>query len=303
MEERQIATGLICIQNAQADTAKNKKQYVRGTGVYDGDSYNFVCWEEPLVETLIGQDKVFNALVECSMYKGEKQYTIKEIYEVCTDYDVAEFFTKIDIEVLREKFDGFIKENFSKGYQELINDILPENIMNLFCVTPAAIHYHDNFCGGLMYHTYKVMQILKSMCDVYGLNEKKEFLLLCGLVHDLGKMIAMDYRLMEYTIKGTKLTHEALGIIYLSRKMKTLSNYLRQDEIDTMLGVVENHRGKDFGARPGTLEAYLVHYADYLESQTTSILSFIEAQQKLITQNKVCKFNGDYVVVEAQVQG
>lgn len=302
MEENQISTGLICVQTASVEFKKNKQRYVRGTGVFDGDTYNYVCWEESLVDTLVGQDRVFNVLISCSLYNGEKQYTIKELYEVCTDVDVAEFFTKIDTEAIREQFERFIKENFSKGYQELIHTLIPDDIMNLFCVTPAAIHYHDNFCGGLMFHTYKVMQILKSMCDIYGLRDKKEFMLFCGLVHDIGKIVAMDYRLMEYTIKGTKLTHEALGIIYMTQKAKVLKNYLTKFEIDTMLGVIENHRGVDYGARPGTVEAYLVHYADNMEAQTTSVLAFIENQQKTALQDKVVRYNGNYMVIEGSNQ-
>lgn len=300
MEVGDIATGYVCLQDVTSDLTKRNSRFVRGKGVFEGLDYNIICWDENLVDTLIGDTKVFQVCLQCGSYENEKQYTIKEVYSVETEADPLEYFIKVDVNDIHEKFTEFIDANFGSVYKELISKILPDSVMNLFKAATASTYHHDNFCGGLVYHSYKVMRILNSLIDIYGLEKKREFMLLCALVHDIGKMLAIDYKSMEYTAQGSKLSHEALGIMYLTGKSKVILKYLTRDEFDTLLGVVENHRGHDFGANPTTLEAYLVHYADYIEAHTTALLTFIESQQNILTSPKAVKFGGHRVYVETK---
>ena len=294
----ETATGEICLKEVSVFNTKSNKQYIRGKGVYDGGEYPVICWEEPLVDVFTSGSKVFNVLLVSDKYKDEMQYTVKEVFEDLGTDAVAEFYRTIDISALEKSFNEFMNENFSDKYLELIKEIIPEEIMRLFYLTPAATSHHDNLCGGLPHHTFKVMRILRTLIDIYGLQEKKEFILLCGLLHDIGKIAAIDYRDMEYTLKGGKITHEGLGILYMATKMRVLRKYLTSAEIDNLIGVVENHRGYDYGARPATLEAYLVHYADNTEAQITSLLEFTESQNKVLTKETAVWFKDKLIVIE-----
>lgn len=68
--------------------------------------------------------------------------------------------------------------------RELLKDVKrPE-----FSTTPAAEKYHHNYIGGLLKHTYEVLQIVRHLAKMFPI-ENIDALQLAAIAHDLGKML------------------------------------------------------------------------------------------------------------------
>lgn len=91
-----------------------------------------------------------------------------------------------DIEILEHK----------NEYIELLKSTKRENIDKVidmlkasdFFEAPASTKYHDNFKGGLCYHSLKVYNNLVKLNKTYELNFSDDSMIIMGLLHDICKI-------------------------------------------------------------------------------------------------------------------
>lgn len=140
-----------------------------------------------------------------------------------------------------------------------------------FLINSAALRMHHAVRGGLIYHTFSMMQAAGALCDVYPFLNRD--LVLGGIiVHDLGKLKEISFAptglATEYTPAGNMTGHLVGGAIDIALAAKELNI---TDECVTLLQhIVLSHHGiPEFGSPipPMFPEAQVVAAIDKLDAE------------------------------------
>lgn len=155
-------------------------------------------------------------------------------------------------------------------YIDIACDVI-KPVMSLFMDEYAARSVHDAVPGGLADHTAKVFHELINMLwgedadESFYVNIKNNVdlkaLIVGCILHDIGKVFEYD--------KGENrafhwVSHPIHGVAYLATR--GLEFTLGTSTYFRVLSIIGQHHG-EFGEKPQTIEAYLVHLADYQESR------------------------------------
>lgn len=212
-----------------------------------GEGVNFIY------RTMMEQDPAFNILdytIGAPFTKDEMMQSVMETIR----YDITDMDTRRLVATIFDKY----REDFE--------------------VAPAAMYVHHNYEGGLLYHTYNMLNVAKSIIEFYPVVNKS--LLLAGVVlHDLGKVI--EYKNIreggyEFSLEGELLGH----ISIMSSEIEQMGRDLEVDEeiILNLQHMVLSHHGKlEWGSPvlPKTPEAIMLHHIDNLDSKMEQIRSAV----------------------------
>ncbi|WP_321421845.1 HD domain-containing protein [uncultured Methanobacterium sp.] len=230
----------------------------------------------------------------------------KNIYTITGNVDEfprnsQNFSIKIDSfqELDEEKYhlDDFIRTS-DKDQKELFEEIIStikgiENIhlKNLlkaffcdpdfaheFSTAPSAKIYHHNYVGGLLEHTVEVLQLCKTVCQIFP--EVDPDLLYTGaILHDVGKLRAYDYDLISIDIsnEGKMLDHLFISANMVKEKISSLDEEMPENLQTQLLHLVLSHHGEvrnGWGSPvdPKTPEAVALHYADNLDAKVKGLI-------------------------------
>lgn len=143
---------------------------------------------------------------------------------------------------------------------------------------PAARTIHHAYPGGLMEHTLSVMRLADAICGNYGPVLNRDYCVVGAFLHDLGKVRELSVSQgIHYTDEGRLLGHLTLGLQLLDRVMAEAGT---PDDVALHLRhILLAHHGKlEHGSpkRPKTMEAFVVHRADELDSALTSMREILE---------------------------
>jgi len=172
--------------------------------------------------------------------------------------ELYEFIKMIKNPVLRNKTREFL-ENPRVRVKELKG-----KVGIAFNESPASTTHHHAYERGLAQHTIAVTKLALNLCDiiedVYGGKPNRDVVIAGGLLHDIMKAPVYDAR--EYggyrlSPLGERLDHLTLTIAELYRRKFPLE----------VIHVVAAHHGDHGPISPKTLEALIVHWADYADSQ------------------------------------
>lgn len=146
-----------------------------------------------------------------------------------------------------------------------------EKLYRPYSEKPAATSVHHAFPGGLLNHTYQMLNMLSGLYPTLPYAIKIERCILAILFHDYGKVY-------EYNREGeTQESMYLLGHIYISAHL--LHNVLKEKgvderEIDRIVhGVLAHHGQLEYGSpvMPCTQEAVIVTLLDNLSAKTDTI--------------------------------
>ena len=132
----------------------------------------------------------------------------------------------------------------------------------------AAKTVHHAIYGGLLYHSYRMMQAADALCQFYPAVDK-DLVASGALLHDIGKLEELDtntFGAADYTTKGSLLGHAYLGtdlVSFYARTLKTPADLLMK-----LQHMILSHHGA-YGAPvlPQTPEAELLHHLDMIDSR------------------------------------
>lgn len=147
-----------------------------------------------------------------------------------------------------------------------------EKLMSSFKDGIGGKSWHNAYIGGLMEHTFEVMYISGQMCDLCR-EANKDIALFGAFIHDIGKVLELDAKKLEYTVEGGLLGHITIGYRILTEKIGEIKDFpydlrLRLEHI------ILSHHGEyeqQSPVLPKTLEATIIYHADELVSQTNAI--------------------------------
>ncbi|XRP96293.1 HDIG domain-containing metalloprotein [Methanocaldococcus sp. 16A] len=132
---------------------------------------------------------------------------------------------------------------------------------------PASINWHHRYEGGLIEHTVSVTKMALKMADVleevYGVKVNRDYIIAGALLHDIMK--PYNYIRKE---DGTFDHYDMFNLDHLTLAVAEL--YKRDFPIE-VIKIVASHHGEHSPTRPGSIEAYIVHYADEADSKINDV--------------------------------
>lgn len=172
----------------------------------------------------------------------------------------------IDGKQLEEKFWNTMKRTLTIRHQELLNVLLSQGVFAKFKTEFAASKVHDAQKHGLMHHTLKMVDIYNKVKVMYPKLYRKldnNFMVIAIVLHDVGKIYEYeDGKRTKYSYG----THHLFGIEIIHNHKDYIISRFGEDFYYRLQSVILQHHG-EFGERPQTIEAYVIHLIDMLESR------------------------------------
>lgn len=289
------APGYVLIKNIEQMSDKNGSPYLVLTifdGKIDVKAKIWGCEKSFLDEKKVKMGEVANIVLNVSEYNGRPNYTITKIrHPKEEEYNKSDF---LDLppetpDVIYEKCLQLISTVKNKGLCSLLMKVFTEK-EELLKHQGAAQMCHHNTIAGLIWHIYRTTIIADKIAETYPVIDR-DMVITGAMLHDIGKtqeMITDSLGNTTYTQKGCLFTHSLLGyeiIKEYNQKLEEISSSqsgennsddiqeitpLTEKELDDLLHIIISHHGSlEFGAikEPATLEAYVVHMADDLDSK------------------------------------
>ena len=160
--------------------------------------------------------------------------------------------------------------------KNVVIEALTENKRELFLVPGGGRHHRS--VGGLLWHTYDVLRLVKGALQVYpDLNH--DLLISAAILHDIGKcfssVLEEDGTFRKWTNEEMFKGHLYLGSTYVS-KLCEKHNVDPQTSLLLEHMILSHHGKPEWGAirRPMTREAFVLHQCDAFD---TGLFIFQEA--------------------------
>lgn len=283
----------VLIKKIEQAKDRNGSPYVI-LDIYDGSvevkAKIWSCEKETLEAKKLIEGEVANIVLQVSEYNGRSNYVISKIrHPEKTEYNMNDFKDLPPVEG-EELFDRCIKIAESvehKGYRSLLMLILNENKDKLQFQGAAQLCHH-NTISGLIWHMYRTTEVVDGLAKVYP-SINRSLAITGAMLHDIGKIEEMETDNIgntTYTKKGQLFSHSLLGYEIVREYNKKLEKIaadesvknneepvnesLTDEELDNLLHIIISHHGTlEFGSikEPATLEAYVVHMADDMDSK------------------------------------
>ncbi|MDD3588010.1 MAG: HD domain-containing protein [Thermoguttaceae bacterium] len=241
-------------------------------------------------------------------------WTVGQFYKIRTVYRETSYGPRVEIHRIREtneqdRFDGFdprecrpssriapeilLDEILLLARNHIVKSPLLALVQRVFkdkrtqlCDTAASRIHHHSYPGGLLEHTLSVTKIAIQLVDHFQQfypeqkkNISKPLVVAGAIMHDLGKLDEMESVpiMPKHTTEGELIGHFILGRD-LVRQFGPLVELNHQTQLQLEHIVLSHSRFPDWGTPrlPMSLEALIVHYADYADATFSSALRVVE---------------------------
>jgi 3'-5' exoribonuclease len=284
LTEGQHVSDIFALSQAQRKEAKNGPYWqltlTDSTGsiearIWHPQSQNYEGLRPEQFVTVSGQ---------VASFKDQLQMNVSDMSVIDPDgLDMTDFLPSSAVppaELLAEMEDFLAEELSYKPWKTLCRNILKdERIRSPLLSAPGAKSIHHAYAGGLLEHTLAIMRICRAMAGLYP-QVDKEILLVGALCHDLGKAFELSHGISrEYTDAGRLLGHIQIGLEVLETFLRKVKD-LPEDLAMHLKHLVISHHGElEFGSpcRPQTVEAFILHYADNMDSKINTVQSALTA--------------------------
>lgn len=269
--------GYILVRHVEQSVGKNGKPYCILT-VADGDfqEHRLNVWNTDAEKLSIDDNTVVLAVVQKKLYNGKPNYSsnsiVMDINNEFTGMDFAET-APIKSSVMLEGIMKIVSESgqgeVDGSLTQLTKAIFQEHSQQLMSWS-AAKSVHHNILGGLLYHTYRMVQQAEAMALIYDKLDS-ELLVCATALHDIGKLeelLTDEFGGTTYTVEGQLLGHGILGIQMVSEKGKALGT--DEEKLRCLLHCIAAHHGRpEWGTLqpPKIAEAMVVNYLDLIDSR------------------------------------
>ena len=286
LNEGIIVKGYALITGYQLNPQKNGGFYISGNMQAVGQ-VPFKVWSDtkqgsPFME-MSSNLEAFKGVIcyvegKVDRYSGTTSLVLIDIRAVDADnlgLLVSDFLEDVyDINTYWQALVSVIKKNCDEDVLDMFNKIV-DPIREKFITEFAAIWHHDNCKSGLLAHSAKVARIatlLKMYPNIMKRISPNILYVSCAL-HDIGKVY--EYATGAISSEGTMISHHTFGVITCVRNEELITRVLGRDGYLTLLSVIEQHHG-EYGERPRTVAAYVVHLIDSLEAKLATVESLVK---------------------------
>jgi 3'-5' exoribonuclease len=222
---------------------------------------------------LIRAGEIYKINGDIREYKGKKQITVTQLQAPAagdkgfdpTDYCEAPPF---DSAALLERLFALLASNLTDPHLRQLVEFFKEDYGPSLQQAYGAQKIHHAFAGGLLEHTYSLLEMVLALAPHYGLN--KELLLIGALFHDIGKTAEFKTQpALETTLEGGLLGHVVISLTIFMNLKSRIAGFPPALAAHIEHLIVSHHGEKEFGSPevPKTQEAYLLHILDLLDSR------------------------------------
>jgi 3'-5' exoribonuclease len=235
---------------------------------------------------------------EVRLHQGKLQIAVSNIEKVGVPLpyiELKDFFpvSKKDPQEMAKEFFKLIEGITDNDLKTLLNSIFRTPfIWQKFSYYPAAKSIHHAYIHGLLEHTISVGNIVKFLSRSYPRIDR-DIALAGALLHDIGKICELEITNPNvYTLKGKLLGHLIEGVIILEKKAGELKNFPPKKLLFLEHIILSHHGSKEAGSpvEPQTIEALLVHLADYVDASLNNVYEIIDEGKETGIQWSYSKF-------------
>ena len=277
--DREVIETVVFIKSYDVRPAKNNNKFMDGMLEMKG-SVPFKVWSGATFDELEKYDyrnMVCFVKAEVNEFNGNKSLILKEVKALEEgSYDPSDFFEeKYQANAYWEALCNLIGKHCTPDGVEIFKEIFWE-IESRFKVEFAARSHHDAVRSGLLAHTYKLVYIMTRVIKLYPNIAKRvdpDMFALGVALHDIGKIYEYTNGVIEGN--GLLVSHHTFGVEILSKNKYFIVELKSEEFYYRLLSIIEQHHG-EYEETPRTIEAYLVHMVDNLESTFQAIDESIE---------------------------
>lgn len=303
-EGQGISEGILYLTEYSKKPFKSgTKFFIVGTMSNKEMSIPFKVWDSELVDLMDKanlEGQIVKITGEITKYQGNLEVKLNAIQGNLGDSIPATIFLKsVDVDKVFKEFATFVNTELSEKAIKLLMGIFQsENLFPRFKEEFAGKKMHDAQIGGLMYHTTKMLRIAKTIVDneprMKEIEDFTDLLYLGVSLHDIGKVHEMNLGVYQ---PNSFVTHRTIGTELLVKYKDLVCQLYNETFFYQILAILNGHHG-EYGERPQTLLAYIIHLIDMLESMTTGAFDKIEKGE---FTNKAghdaVLMNGSYLVI------
>jgi 3'-5' exoribonuclease len=185
--------------------------------------------------------------------------------------------SELDVEELRNELRTIIDDFSDPHLRELVRGLLRTH-RELFLKMPAASSFHHAYNAGLLEHVWSLTRVCKFLADHYAdyyrqldppLN--KDMVLAAAIVHDIGKLVELNYDQFEptYSTLGKLIGHVVIGRDMVRDAAGRIEGFPEETLMLLEHAILSHHGKREWGAPvlPQTIEALLVSFADDLDAK------------------------------------
>ncbi len=193
-------------------------------------------------------------------------------------FDLDDYLPAISrpVQEIMDELDQISQEEFKSEECRSLNDYFfnNPNFVEKFKRGIGGLSQHHNYIGGLAEHTLNVTYMAKAMAYRYNCTYK-EIAILAAKLHDIGKL--EEYSVngpFSVSLRGEMEGHIVIAITMLEEAFKAGGDIYSEDFKHRIKGCIVQHHGKvEYGSpkAPNTEEAFIVHYADYIDATMNKI--------------------------------
>lgn len=212
-------------------------------------------------------------------YNDDRQMKIIKIHLVSNEEkDKIRFLKQAPIsgQYLIKEIKTFLEKIDNIKLYQLVNTLFEEHIEQL-TVYPAASKNHHEYVSGLAYHTFGMLKLAESFCNIYPTLNKD--LLYSGIIlHDLGKTVELSGPVVpEYTLEGKLLGHISISNAMIKETADRL--HIEGEEVTLLQHLILSHHGKnEFGSPvlPQLREAEILYLIDNIDARMAMLDKALE---------------------------
>ena len=253
------------ILSAKSDVAKNNSPYCKLRCVNDERTIIVNIWATPVDKTpkvnevirflsplKEKDDFISTEFTNCRVTKCDINHKLfKYVQAPPSIQEWNELLSKIKKNIDEDIYNSFIDDKLSKLY-------------SLYVKYPAATSNHHTYPGGLLTHTYQMLNILLGIKSTYPFKFHFPTVVIGIMLHDFGKTV-------EYQSDGVRTPEfYLLGHIYIgaktAAKLMTSHGFTPKQIEYVEHCVLAHHSKKEWGSPvvPATIEAFITHHCDML---------------------------------------
>lgn len=282
----QPATGLFLVVRKQASVSRADKPFLRvllqdRTGQVDARIWERVEELSPLFEE---GDRV-RVEGQVASFRGKPQLTIEKIEKFEGEADPADFdYTPPSPPPARGSGDAQVaqlREELARVEDPHVRALLlsfiddPEIAAKL-ARAPAAKEIHHAYSGGLVEHILSCVRLAHRLADHYPMADR-DLLVAGAFLHDLGKIqeLAWENGNITYTDEGRLVGHLVITAQWIAERARVIQGFPKDLENHLIHLVLAHHGRLEYGSPkvPHTIEAFLVHALDEIDSRMNQMLS------------------------------
>lgn len=289
LQEGQIFVGFYLVRNPNLETFKDpsRGQYLRLSLADRSGVMEARIWENAeQFASIIEGHHIIKVDGRVDKFRDQLQAQISRLRPAQEgEYDLSDLrpTTQRNLDEMIAVVDEAVVSISDPHLQAIVRHFFGQDEFRAaFLEAPAATRVHHALIGGLLEHTYEVLQLAKELVELYP-QINRDILLAGILLHDIGKLSEFKWEIdIEYTDRGKLIGHVVIGSQMVAEAMRNIPDFPEPLALQLQHMILAHHGRYEFGSprRPKTLEAIALHHLENLDAQVNRFTSLIEEARK-----------------------